>query len=146
MMSSLESTRDHYNNSTWHLYPSQNSNMIWVATILCIIAPSVGRNVMRDCNVCIIRTERNRTINMSCNCTATDCWWSTYADRYDRDLLRNYTEFVSNPAGLQLTWPKKYGQYVCIKDNSTILNSTLIIPQGEDTAHVERCGSVQPVP
>ena len=73
--------------------------------------------------VCFLGSDQLPTIN--CDCTpSTQCSWSRFADRGET-LSNGTTESV-------LMWQSTgYGQYLCIRNSSTVARNIMILPTGQ---------------
>ena len=79
-------------------------------------------------NTELCRLLPNESIRIPCNCSpSTRCSWSRFVDR--REILSyDTTESV-------LMWPTigRYGQYICVRDNSTVAaRNIMILPEGKN--------------
>ena len=63
---------------------------------------------------------------ITCNCTpSTQCSWSRFADR-EEVISSGTTESV-------LMWQRTgYGQYICVRDGSTVVRNIMILPQSKE--------------
>lgn len=70
-------------------------------------------------------TQSPNNIGCECNASSTQCSWSRYAPRYRGEIISIGT------TRSDLMWKNYgYGQYICIRDNSTIVRNEFIIPRG----------------
>ena len=70
--------------------------------------------------------QANQSLEITCNCTpSTQCSWSRFAD---------CEEIISSgTTGSVLMWQRTgYGQYICVRDGSTVARNIMILPQSEE--------------
>ena len=75
--------------------------------------------------ICFLQANQLPEIN--CNCTpSTQCSWSRFV--YRGEILSNgTTESI-------LMWQRTgYGQYICVRDDSTVARNIMILPQSKYT-------------
>ena len=75
--------------------------------------------------LCFLQSDQLPEINCDCSPSGTQCSWSRFVDR--REILSNgTTESV-------LMWQRTgYGQYICVRDNSTaVARNIMILPEGK---------------
>ena len=75
--------------------------------------------------VCFLQSNQFPEIN--CDCTpSTQCSWSRFADRGEPlNETTGTTESV-------LMWQSTgYGQYLCIRNSSTVARNIMILPEGQ---------------
>ena len=73
----------------------------------------------------VLPGEESNTIPFNCDCNdlSTSCVWSFYADR--GNILSSGTVHST------FLWNRNvgYGQYICVKDDLTVVKDVLILPQ-----------------
>ena len=104
---------------------------IFLALTARMFALNFNENLDQNANcggteVCLLRLDDdNQSSEISCNCnvSSTQCWWTNFT--HPENIISNgTTESV-------LTLQKNdYGQYICYRDNSTIVMNILILPEG----------------
>ena len=84
---------------------------------------STCENWCGNTEVCFLKSDHLPEINCNCN-KSTQCSWSRFADR-EETLSNGTTESV-------LMWQRTvYGQYLCIRNNSTVARNIMILPEGQ---------------
>lgn len=81
------------------------------------------QNVMRCGDIEIYTLQPNHSLENICDCCLRNqCSWSMFVDRGDT---------LSN--GSVLKWQKTgYGQYICVRDDSTVACNILILPESKE--------------
>ena len=77
-----------------------------------------------DTEICFLQSHQLPEINCDCS-PSVQCSWSRFADR--GEILSNGT------TGSILMWQRTgYGQYICVRDSSTVARNIMIQPQSKE--------------
>jgi len=81
-------------------------------------------NQCGETEVRYLGSDQSPEIYCNCNTSSIQCWWTKFTNR--KEILSSGTSTAV------LMWQRiGYGQYLCIRDNSTVIMNLLILPNGK---------------